>query len=91
MVPSNDGVEKIEPVLIEKKQPANHLEDYYNYKNKRLKYAMSKNETLIQAGKLLKKLKFSVVESIERGNSMEQAYEKFSDLILEKLRKLIKK
>lgn len=90
MIPSNDGIENIEPVLVKNKELMNTPENYY-YKIKRVKSVRSKNDTMAQAGDLLKKLKNSVIETSSSENSWEQVYGKFSDLVLEKLRKLIKK
>ncbi|RMZ96263.1 hypothetical protein BpHYR1_004589 [Brachionus plicatilis] len=63
MIPSNDGIENIEPVLVKNKELMNTPENYY-YKIKRVKSVRSKNDTMAQAGDLLKKLKNSVIETI---------------------------
>lgn len=89
MIPSNDGTERVEFNGGKNEQYLYSLEDDIS-RNKRLKFFKKKNDTLKEASDMLKKLKFAVIDSDEKKNELDQAYEKFSELILDKLRKLIK-
>lgn len=89
MVPSNDGIERIDWNWEKNKQSLYGSEEYIS-RNKRLKFPKNKNDTLKEASNMLKSLKLAVIDSTEKKNELEKAYEKFSDLIIDKLRKLIK-